>query len=239
MTEQLPSTAIDSDEIISKEQFQEVLPKHVKARVTDEIVNDINLLLKDPVLRENFRDNLFGYTKLLQEGRYKLKGYIAAVKFVSYKLIGNSHLESYIKTFPERYKRLVKEGASNEAISAYATMFNKTQLVNRIYEQTLIPTHVLNADVFQKAINTQAYLMAHANSEKVRTDAANSLLNHLKKPENSKIELDIGFKDDKSIQELREVTLALAQQQRLLIESGSNAKQIAESKIISGEFVTE
>lgn len=225
------------DEEITKEEFMEVLPKHVKTRVSDEIIDDINGLLKDPVLRENFRENLFGYTRLLQEGRYKLQGYIDAVKFVSYKLIGFSNLEAYVKTFPDRYNRLISEGASNDTISSYATMFNKTKLVNQIFEQTLVPTHVLNADVFQKAINVQAHLMVHAKSEKVRTDAANSLLNHLKKPETNKIELDIGFKEDKSIQELREATTALAAQQREMIKSGESTKKIAESRIINSEVV--
>lgn len=231
---------LDPEEAITREQFEKVLPKHVKSRLTDDMITDMNNLLSDPVLRENFRDNLFGYTTLLSEGRYKLQGYIDAVKFVSYKLIGNSNLESYVKTFPDRYQRLVDEGASNETISSYATMYNKTQLVNKIYEQTLVPTHVLNADIYQKAINTQAHLMMHAKSEKVRTDAANSLLNHLKKPEKNKIELDIGFKEDKSIQELRDATMALAAQQRQLIESGSlTAGKIAESKIIEAEVVEE
>jgi NADH dehydrogenase/NADH:ubiquinone oxidoreductase subunit G len=230
---------LDPEELITKEQFEKVLPKHVKARLTDDMVVELNQLLEDPVLRENFRDNLFGYTKLLQEGKYKLQSYIDAVKFVSYKLIGNSNLESYIKTFPNRYQRLVTEGASNETISSYATMYNKTKLVNQIYEQTLVPSHVLNADIYQKAINTQAHLMMHAKSEKVRTDAANSLLNHLKKPESNKIELDIGFKEDKSIQELREATMALAEQQRQMIQAGASVKAVAESKIIEAEVVEE
>jgi hypothetical protein len=230
---------LDPEELITKEQFEKVLPKHVKARLTDDMVVELNQLLEDPVLRENFRDNLFGYTKLLQEGKYKLQSYIDAVKFVSYKLIGNSNLESYIKTFPNRYQRLVTEGASNETISSYATMYNKTKLVNQIYEQTLVPSHVLNADIYQKAINTQAHLMMHAKSEKVRTDAANSLLNHLKKPESNKIELDIGFKEDKSIQELREATMALAEQQRQMIQAGASVKVVAESKIIEAEVVEE
>ena len=225
-------------ELVTKEQFVKVLPKGVKSRVSDDMVDNINKLLADPILREGFRENLFGFTKLLQEGRYKLQSYIDAVRFVSYKLAGNSNLEGYVKTFPDRYSRLVAEGASNNTISSYATMFNKTKLVNLIYEQTLVPTHILNADVFQRAINTQAHLMQHAKSEKVQTDAANSLLNHLKRPETHKIELDIGFKEDKTISELRDATAALVESQRKALESGAmNAKDIAESSIIEAEII--
>ena len=105
--------------------------------------------------------------------------------------------------------------------------------MNKIWEQTLIPTHVLNADIFQKAINTQAYLMNNANSEKVRTDAANSLLNHLKKPEASKIQLDISYKEDKTLEDLRASTQALVDiQRRMLEEKVVDAKYVAESVII-------
>jgi hypothetical protein len=104
-------------------------------------------------------------------------------------------------------------------------------------EQTLVPTHVLNADLYQKAINVQAELMLSANSEKVRSDAANSLLIHLKAPETTKIKLDIGIQSDSMIEELRKTTMELAAQQRQLIESGVvNAKHIAESRIIEGEI---
>ena len=225
-------------QLITQEQLERVLPKQHRGRITEEVIQEINNIMGDEVVRESFRDNLLGYTNVIGDGRFKIQDYINAVKYVSYKLLGSSNIEAYAKTFPARYQRLVDEGASSKDISAYSTAYNKNQLVNKIYEQTLVPTHVLNADVYQKAINVQAHLMLHANSEKVRTDAANSLLNHLKKPEAAKIELDIGYKEDRSIQELREATMALARQQRELIESGTlNAKDIAHSKIIQGERI--
>jgi hypothetical protein len=225
-------------QLITQDQLERVLPKQHRGRITEEVIQEINNIMGDEVVRESFRDNLLGYTNVIGDGRFKIQDYINAVKYVSYKLLGSSNIEAYAKTFPARYQRLVDEGASSKDISAYSTAYNKNQLVNKIYEQTLVPTHVLNADVYQKAINVQAHLMLHANSEKVRTDAANSLLNHLKKPEAAKIELDIGYKEDRSIQELREATMALARQQRELIESGTlNARDIAHSKIIQGERI--
>lgn len=224
---------------LTKEQFMRALPKETKNKVSDTMMDNINNLLSDPVLRENFRDNLLGYTDIMRQGNFKLPAYINAVRFVSFKLAGNTNLECYAKTFPDRYSRLIGEGASDDTVSSYATMFNKGKLVNLIYEQTLVPTHILNADVFQRAINTQAYLMSHAKSEKVQTDAANSLLNHLKRPETHKIELDIGYKEDSSIAELREATATLVRQQKEVIAlKVHSVKEIAESKIIEGELVS-
>jgi hypothetical protein len=219
---------------LTKDQFLKVLPKSVHNRVSDETMDNINKLLSDPSLRENFRDNLLGFAGIMADSRYRLPDYISAVKYVSHRLLGSPIIESYAKTFPDRYQRLLDEGFTNENISAYASAYNKTQLVNKIMEQTLVPTYILNADIYQKAINTQAYLMVNAKSEKVRSDAANSLLSHLKQPETTKLQIDIGMKDDKSIEDLRQATLQLAEQQRKMLESGSiTAREIAHSKIIN------
>lgn len=225
---------------LSKSEFIQALPKQYKGQVSDDLVSSVNGLLTDPILRENFKENIVGYSNILANGRYDLNRYVDAVKYVSCKLLGLSTVEAYAKTFPQRYQRLVDENSSDSQISSMAAAYNRTKLVNMIYEQTLVPTHVLNADVFQKAINVQAHLMMTAKSEKVRSDAANSLLSHLKRPEAQKIELDIGLKEDKSIDELRNSTMELVSMQRKMLESGMmNAKQVAHSKIIQGELAEE
>jgi hypothetical protein len=123
-------------------------------------------------------------------------------------------------------------------MSSFSSAYNKTKLVTVVTEQTLIPTHILNADLFQEAINTQAELMRSANSEKVRSDAANSLMVQLRPPENKKIELDIGIKESTTISELRETTRLLAEEQSRIISAGLvSALDIANSKVIEGEVV--
>lgn len=223
-----------STELLTKEQFAKVLPKDCRGRVTDVVIDDINSLLADTQLRENFRDNLLSYTNVMKDGKFKIQGYIDAVRYVSHKLLGSSNIEAYTKTFPSRFQRMVNEGLTNRQISSFSTAYNKTQLVNKIMEQTLVPTHILNADLHQKALNVQASLMVDEDvSPKVRSDAANSLLVHLKMPETSKIELDVNVKADKSIDDLRATTLELIKQQRLMIESGAmDAKEVAHSTIL-------
>lgn len=220
------------------DQFRRVVPKHLRNNVTEDLINKFNNCVLDEEFRESVRETILGYTTVLQDGKFKLQDYINACKYVSFKLMGNSNYDSYVKTFPDRYQRLIGEGSSVDKISAYVSAYNKRVLVNRILEQTLIPTYVLNAEIHQKAINVQADLMMNAKSEKVRTDAANSLLNHLKQPEKKQIEVDIGIKETDSIKELREATTALAKQQKEMIaENVMSAKEIAESKIIEGELI--
>lgn len=218
---------------LTVEQFKEVLPDKFKKSVNQELIDKINNTLSDPELYEAYRDNLLSYTKVMAEGKYKISNYIDAVRYVSFKLMGCTNIEAYTKTFPDKYQRFVQQGVEPKDIASYVTAYNKSKLVNAIFEQTLIPSYVLNQDLYQKALNVQAELMVNARSEKVRSDAANSLLSHLKMPETQKVELDIGVKEDGSIKALRETTLALARQQRLMLESGAmNAKQVAHSTLV-------
>lgn len=223
---------------LTVEQFRDALPEKVKKSVNQELIDQVNLTLSDPELYEAYRDNLVSYTKVMQDGRFKVADYICAVKYVSHKLMGCTNTEAYSKTFPDKIVRFHAQGVSSKDIASYITAYNKNKLVNLVFEQTLIPSYVLNQDLYQKALNVQAELMVSALSEKVRCDAASSLLTHLKMPEVHKVELDIGMKEDGSIAALREATMALARQQRMMIESGmSDAKEIAHARVIHAEVL--
>lgn len=215
------------------EQFRMALPDKVKKSINQELIDQINTTLSEPEMYEAYRDNLLSYTKVMADGRFKIDGYISAVKYVSHKLMGCTNIDAYSKTFPDKMIAFANQGVAAKDIASYVTAYNKSKLVNLIFEQTMIPHYVLNQDLYQKALNVQAELMVSAQSEKVRTDAANSLLTHLKMPETQKVELDIKVKEDSSINMLRQATMELARQQRLSIESGSvNAQEVAHTKVI-------
>ena len=218
---------------LTVDQFRQALPEKVKKSINQELVDQINTTLSDPDMYEAYRDNLLSYTRVMADGRFKVSEYINAVKYVSHKLMGATNIEAYSKTFPEKIHRFAANGVSSKDVASYVTAYNKSKLVNLIFEQTLIPSYVLNQDLYQKALNVQADLMVNAKSEKVRSDAANSLLTHLKMPETQKVELEIGIKEDSSIAALRATTLELARQQRLMLEAGAmNAQQVAHSKLV-------
>lgn len=222
---------------LTAEQFKQVLPDKVKKSVSQELIDQINSTLSDPEMYEAYRDNLLSYSKVMADGRFKIDQYISAVKYVSHKLMGATNIEAYSKTFPDKMQRFAAQGVSAKDIASYVTAYNKSKLVNLIFEQTLIPSYVLNQDLYQKALNTQAELMVSAKSEKVRCDAAHSLLTHLKMPETQKVELEIGVKEDSAIAALRATTMELARQQRLMLEAGAmNAQDVAHSRlVIEGE----
>lgn len=223
---------------LTVDQFKRSLPDKVKKSVSQELIDQINKTLADPELYESYRDNLLSYTRVMADGRFKVSSYIDAVKYVSHKLMGCSNIDAYTKTFPDKYQRFLAQGVSSKDIASYVTAYNKSKLVNLIFEQTLVPSYVLNQDLYQKALNVQAELMVSATSEKVRSDAANSLLTHLKMPETQKVELEIGMKEDSTIEALRQSTLELVAAQRAMLQAGAlNAKEVAAVRIIPGEVI--
>ena len=221
-------------EAMTRDQFVRVLPKSLKTSVNDSLLDTINNVISDPEMREVYRDNILSYTSVLQDGKFKILDYVNAVRYVSFKLLGSSNIVAYSKAFPDRYQKFLNEGVSDKDIASYISSYNKNKLVNLIFAQTLVPSYVLNADLYQKALNVCAELMMTANSEKVRCDAANNLLNQLKMPDTQKVELSIGVKEDSVINELRMATMALVAQQRESIVIGSSSvREIAHSSIIS------
>jgi hypothetical protein len=182
------------------------------------------------------RHNFISYTSVLKEGKFKTEDYLNAVVYVSYKLMGLTNKDAYAKTFDTRYQALVAAGKSEKDISAYVSMYHKNKLVNLILEQCLVPVHILNQDIYQKAINHQAYLMTSARSEKVQSDAANSLLTHLAKPKEVSGKLDISVNDHNSgMNELKDLLTTLAKRQQEAIEQGVDTREIAAQPLIEGK----
>ena len=240
MSSQLNTLPIKNDnvELLTKEQFEAALPRGVRHTLSDEVIDEINALLVSSPEREAFRDNLLGFTSILKDGRYTLKNYINAVRYCGFKLTGDTNLQAYIKTFPQRYQNMLDQEWKEKDINSQVSAFNRSQLVGKILERALVPQWLLNQDLYQKALNVQASLMMSARSEKVRCDAANSLLTQLKMPEAQKVELEVSQKEDDSISELRKMTLELVAQQRKMLEAGAmSAREIAEQRIVSEQKV--
>lgn len=222
---------------IDIEVLQKSLPTKYKKNINPELLKTINTTLSDPELYEAYRDNFLSYLSVLNEGRFKITDYLNAVKYCTQKLMGKANIDAYRVTFPDRYSAMIVKQLSAKDIASIISVYNKSKLVNLIMEQSMIPSWIINQDIYQKAINVQVELMVSATSEKVRSDAANSLLIHLKPPEVKKVELDIGLKDNKEIEKLRQTTVELAAQQKRMIAAGvMSAKDIAESKLI-GEII--
>ena len=219
------------------ELLQKTLPSNLRTSATQGLVDMLNTVSSNQQEAELIRENFLGYTAVLYEGKYKTEDYLNAVKYVSFKLMKCSNEEAYVKTFPQRYQRMVKEGVKPKDIGSYVYAYSKNKLVNRIMEQTMVPSWVLNQDIFQEAINTQASLMRDPDvSPKVRSDAANSLLTHLAKPKEAGPLINLDMRDTSGMKEMKELLVRMAQQQQGLIKEGVTARDIAAATIIDLEI---
>lgn len=221
--------------MLTVELLKATLPKALQGSASQELADHINNIALDPEVAEEVRNNFLSYTKVLQEGKFKTESYLDAVTYVTHKLMGYSNQDAYIRTFPQRYQTLVAKGISAKDLSAYVAAYHSNKLVNLILEQSIVPSWLLNRDIYQRAINTQFDLMTDPDvSAKVRSDAANSILTHLKQPETQKVELEVGVKHGGGIADLMETMNRLARQQQDLIQAGVPARQVARDKLVMG-----
>lgn len=224
------------------EVLREVLPKNLRGVATQEFADKINSIVSDPMVAEEVRNNFLTYSKVLNEGKFKTEDYLNAVVYATHKAMGYTNKDAYARTFPDRYSALIAKGADEKTISAYVAMYHKNKLVNLILEQAAIPMWLLNQDVYQKAINTQLGIMSDPDvSPKVRAEAANSILTHLKPPEVKKFEIDVGVKNEGGIEDLKATMRELAQTQLQAIERGMGVKDLAARKLtaIDAETVND
>ena len=219
--------------------LKSVTPKKQRSMITDELVDKINSWNEDPKLLEGFTDNVMSYIGVLKQGKYKVTDYMNAVRFVSYKLIGHSDIDAYIITFPERYQRLLDIGTNREDISPYVSAYKKNALVVQIFEQTIIPSHVLNAPMHQEALNIAMAIATNSRSDIARVNACNTILANTKPPEKSKIEIDISVDRGSVIDDYEAAMNAMVAKQKEMIVQGGDLKAITNASIKRPEEVIE
>ena len=219
--------------VITTEQFRDVLPKSLRHRVSDKILDEINTAISDPDALDDFRDNILSYAGILQSnnGHFRLSSYINAVKFVSHVLIDNEDKPAFIKTFPDRYARFVKEGMTKKDIASRVGAYKRTKLVTEILRRTVVPIWLLNQRYIQEAINTQVEIMHTSESDKCRVDAANSILTHLKQPEVMESTLNISVNRGSVIEDYEAAMVRMVESQYELLENGADVHTIANAPI--------
>lgn len=225
----------DTPILLSVDDVISIMPKGMKRYFSEENLAKVNAVIQDSDHAHILRDNIINYSNVFKEHQMTMNAYLNAVQYVTYKMCGLSNTDAWIKTFPESYRKLILSNKT-EQISPRVSIYNNSKAVSSIMEQAMIPAWLMNIDAYQEAIQTQVEIMRSAKSEKVRSDAANSLLNHLKAPEKAKMQLDITVNQKNFVGELREVVKELVDVQESGIKSGNvSVIDIAEYKVIKGD----
>lgn len=188
---------------LTLDTLKAVAPKGSRSSITQELVDKINDANQDPDLLGGLSENVLAYSTVLRQGKFAITDYISAVKYVSYKLLNRTNLDAYAMTFPDRYQRLVDMGLDRDGMSPYASAYQKTKLITTIMEQTIVPTHILNAPMHQEALNIALSVAKNGKSEMAKVTACNTILQYTKPPETTKIQLDIGTNESDAILDLK------------------------------------
>lgn len=226
------------------EELKNGMPKHSRKFATQEVVDILNHLEGEEgeAFAEAYKQNFISHTRVMIGGEYTMKDYINAVKFVSYRMLQHPDIDAYQLTFPQRYNRLMEkwtaQGMTEEEIrsrkiSPYVSAYKQNDLVAKITEQALIAPHILNAPMFQQALNEQMMIGLTARSEQVRSMALESVMKYTKAPEVAKFQVDVAISGGDEISAMRAEMHRLAGLQQASIESGSaTTLEIAESRIL-------
>lgn len=223
---------------LTLDQVKQALPVNMKSSATQALTDQINNLVQDPVMAEHIREHFITYAVVLQEGKWGIDAYMNAIQYTTYKMMGYSNQEAYFRTFPARHAEFIAKGTTSKDISAYVSQYHKGKLVNAIMEKALIPIHVLYLDVHHQAIRVQADLMQNAQSEKVRMEAANSLLTHLAVPKQTGPAVAIQINNNAEMDAMQRMLRDLGERQLQLINSGVSAQELAAQRLIEAEPIS-
>lgn len=226
----------EPSDLLTVKMVVEVLPKSQRTMVTQDLVDKINHCIADQEVAKAVREDFVTYAKVLSEGRYKVSDYLNAIKYVAFKKMNMSNVDAYARTFPEKMIEHAAAGRTDKEISAYVASYHKGKLVNAITEQSMIPFHILNQEHRQKAVNELARIMVTSASDKVRVEAASSLLSNLAPPKDNSINLRINTGESKEVSSIKEELERLSNLQRNAIVSGKEStRAIAGSHLLKAD----
>ena len=213
--------------LFTRSEIREALPVHLRSKVTDSLLDKLNTISRDPSVAEEIKNNFVGFNNVMKDGKFKFEDYLNACAYSTFKMMGYSNQQAWGMTFPDKLAKMRAENRDDNYISAFVASFSKGKLVNIILEQAMIPSFVLNQDLHQKALNICATIMVSSESDKVRVEAAKAILDATKAPEKSQIQLDVTFKDNSGMSELKQLMQEVAGNQIKQIESGKKTQDVA------------
>ncbi len=220
-------------------ELQDLVPKKQRNVVTEELVEKINTIAGNVEIGAEFRRNMISYNSVLSSGKFSIEEYMSANYFVTLLLLQHKDIDAYCTVFPDRYRRLLTKGLTRSQMSSYATNYKQTKLVVQILEQTMIPSNILNAPMYQEALNHSRYLMLNARSETVQQKAAETIMMQLKSPEAAKLEVDISLNHSDSVNDNEKFMIELAEKKLELMALGGNVKGIANMTVDKTDEIIE
>ena len=216
------------------------------ATITQELADTINEAQNAPDMAiEGFMENLVEYRGVMDKCQASMKEYIKAVKFCAFLEFTDYNItEAYKlsrisdKFVKDRWDAPTDSPKYRELTSAASRYYNKTNLVKQILLQADMPWHILFQGAKYTAMSVLMKEVTEAAYSRDRIAAAKEILAAVKRPENQKVELEIGFNDTvKSFQEQFDEKMAkMADMQLKRLQSGETIKDVQKLDVIEAEY---
>ena len=231
---------------ITKEDIQKALPSR-KGSVTDEIVDIINKSQTEPEFQgESLLQTATTYERVLQQNKAGIKQYLNAIRFCSYLIsLDDNFTEAFKKVFwdTEFVKSkldLKSDDSKYKELTSAASRYRKSKLVVDILTVSQVPMHLMFTGMQYQAVGVLHEVMMTARLDRDKINAAKELLAATKAPENIKIDLDIGVKENSAIQQLNEQLAQVGANQIKHLESGTtDLKKLGAMKVKKEEDIVE
>ena len=220
---------------MSLEEFKSLMPKKKQKFINQELLDMVRAAEVRGDFEGEFEKKVISYSSILTQGRYKTSDYISAVEFCTYYLAGDDQAEAYVKTFPNIVKRRILEGKVSYAKGA-PSMYYGGQLVQAIMAQAQMSVRMRHYNKIDYAVETLFQLTTSSTStDRIRMESADKLLAHLKEPEKSHVEIEVGIKKDESGIALEKKLMEVATAQQEFFKNGGDLKQLQKIKFVEGE----
>ena len=216
------------------------------ATITQELADTINEAQNAPDMAiEGFMENLVEYRGVMEKCQASMKEYIRAVKFCAFLEFTDYNItEAYKlsrindKFVKDRWDAPTDSPKYRELTSAASRYYNKTNLVKQILLQADMPWNILFQGAKYTAMSVLMKEVTEAAYSRDRIAAAKEILAAVKRPENQKVELEIGFNDTvKSFQEQFDEKMGkMAEMQLKRLQSGETIKDVQKLDILEAEY---
>ena len=225
-------------------KLKELFPAK-KTTITQETVDIINEAQVNPEFDgHKMISNMVSLQGVMQKSSSSMVEFIDAIKFCAFLEADDKFVEAYRKTFVHRQFVIDRTGLDSattgyKELSSAASRYRKSPIVVDILTQANVPLYLMFQGTTFEAVGVLSKEMVQAPHAKDRIAAAKAILEHVKPPENVKIELDIGVKENNAVQDLQDQLAKFASSTFVHLEAGSADLNTLGAMKPKGEFDNE
>ena len=231
---------------VTLEEVKRVMPLK-SSFITQESVDIINRSVNEPEFQgESLLQTASIYENVLKGSRSSVPEYLNAIRFCAYMMTNDSnYTEAYKKVFSDRTfvssrVNLPTDSPKYAELTSAASRYRRTKLVVDILTASQVPLDLIFSGYRYKALGVLAEIMVEGRYDRDRVSAAKELLIATKGPDNIKIELDVGVKEDSALQQLNDqLNRVAATQHNLLSSNASNLEDFGSMSVKSSDEILE